>query len=64
MSEHTLIEDVRRACVDVNHALMVLDMPTTGAGKRAWASLVDAKQVLERAIERAEVAERLASITP
>lgn len=54
MSELDWVETMRRIALDVNHALMVLTPPTDGQGKRAWASLLDAKEVSEAAIDQAE----------
>lgn len=48
------LEALRRIALGVNHALMVLPTPETGGGKRAWQSLIDAKQVAEAAIDQLE----------
>lgn len=50
-----LVASIDRAALDVNHALMVLTPPTDGAGKRPWMSLLDAKQILERASALAQL---------
>jgi hypothetical protein len=54
LAPHDLLETLRRIALDVNHALMVLPTPSDGAGKRAWKSLIDAKEITEAAIDHVE----------
>lgn len=39
--------DISEALHCVNHALMVLPLPSDGPGKRAWSSLLEAQKILD-----------------
>ncbi len=51
------VNTVRQIAVGINHALMVLELPTSGQGKRAWTSLIEARDKAE-ALEAAQRARK------